>query len=110
MARETPYSTARRLERMLSSIITRVDIAALDIGPREIMTQIRRQAGDVKLGVRDYEYAENRKEQISSGQSARESLQVLRANILTASEYGMFGSVDVVQLSAWIDSLTDQLE
>ena len=70
---------------------------------------LKRQAGEIRLDTRDYEYAESRTMQINRARVARKRLQHLRTDIVTASEYGIFSPVDVVQLSTWIDSLFDQV-
>lgn len=106
---ETPYMLAKLLERTIARIVSGTDIYDLEAKPRELVASLKRKAGDARLDVRDYEYADTRRDQLAHAGAARKRLQDLRADILAASEHGIFNTVDVVQLSTWIDSLVDQL-
>jgi MoxR-like ATPase len=104
------YSLARQVERTIAAIVSGTDIYALEAKPRELAVSLKRQAADARLDVRDYEHAETRREQLQYGRASRERFEVLHRNILAVSEYSIFTTVDVVQLSAWIDSLLQRLE
>lgn len=74
------------------------------------MTQIKRQAIDARLEVRDYEYAETRAEQQKSALSANKYLQKLQTNMLKASESNLFSAADVALLSAQIEQIISELQ
>jgi hypothetical protein len=101
---------ARDIERRLNSILSSFDIDSLPSAQREITALIKRQATDVRLDVRDYEYADTRSEQIALQGQARKRLENLQHHIVKASEYNLFGAIDVAALSASIQQLVSKVE
>lgn len=109
MQQDTPSVLAKKIERKIAAVIASVYPQDLAVKPRELVKSLKHIASDARLDVRDYEFADTRHEQFGYAGIARNRLGDLRAAMLVASEFGMFSAVDVVQLSAWIDSLLDQL-
>ena len=101
---------ARKLERAIAGIISGADLSTMDAKSRNLALKMKRQATDVRLDIRDYEYSETRREQITHADASRKRLQNIRSDILAASEYEIFSAVEVVQLSTWIDQMMDKLE
>lgn len=107
MTNSTPLGLAKELEARIQVLASSFDIDSLPGEQQKLLALIRRQATDARLDVREYEYAETRMEQQELGTAARKRLEELRKNILKASEYNLFGSIDVAQLSAQIEQLIE---
>jgi hypothetical protein len=59
--------------------------------------------------VRDYEYADTRAEQLTYAVAGKKRLDQVRRNIVKASEQGLFSAIDVAQLSANLETVSEQL-
>jgi hypothetical protein len=103
------FSRAKDLGTHVHGILSAIDVDALMPDERDLVALIKRQLGDARLDVRDYEYADTRDEQVRYGKDAHTTLEQLRKNILQASEYNIFGSVDVAHISARIEQIIKQL-
>jgi len=91
-------------------IVSGVDAMELELTVQRMVAHLKGDMIDMKLDVRDYELAETRHEQLRHAQDARRRLDQIRKSILTASDYGIFSSIDVAQLTAQADRLIDDLE
>jgi len=94
----------------LSGLLTALDIDLIGRETSKIIARIRQLSLDMRLDVRDWEMAENRVEMSENAETGLERLEELRKQILRASEHGIFTSVDVVHLSAQIDSIVADLK
>lgn len=110
MAAKTPFDQAKELSNQLIRILSQLDVDALPREEQRLVATIKRQLEDVRLDARDYDFAETRAEQQRNAVAARKNLEKLRANILKASEYNLFGAVDVAMSSAHIEQLISDLE
>jgi hypothetical protein len=70
---------------------------------------VRKKLELTRKWLQDYELEEDTKKQIRSLLQSIENLELLRSYIVEASQYNLFGAVDVAQLSAKIDQLTERL-
>jgi hypothetical protein len=68
------------------------------------------QVIDLRLEARDYEYAETRHDQQTHRAAILSYLEPLRQAILSASEYGIFSAIDVVEFSTLLDNLKEALD
>jgi hypothetical protein len=91
-------------------VLSGIDLSDLALRPRELITRIRMQVIDLRLEVRDYEYAETRLSQQRHIAVVRDYIQQLNKEILAASEYGIFSAVDVVECTTLLDNLKECLD
>lgn len=96
---------ALELDAGIRASLSSFDIDSLPLHERELITLIKRQASDARLDIRDYEYAETRAEQLGGLRESNERFGQLERNIVKASEYNLFGAIDVVQLSTKIQQI-----
>jgi hypothetical protein len=104
------YNQAKELESQISIILSSFDVGELPMQQRDLVTKLKHQLVDAKLDTRDYEYAETRAEQLEHAKAGKKRLRGLLQSILKASEYNLFGAVDVAQLSARIEQLISDME
>jgi hypothetical protein len=109
-ANESPFLLTKSIETTLNGIISPIDIYELDRTPRKIVTDMRRRITDARLDTRDYELSETRDQQLKNASLAKKRLEQVRKDILAASEYNIFSSVDVAQLTATVDHIIERLE
>jgi hypothetical protein len=103
------FEQTKDLVSQISSLIAAYDIDSFGPTERELLTTLKRRLGDIRLDVRDYEYAETRLEQQALGREARKRLTALQKDILKASEYSLFSAIDVAQLTAKAEHINEQL-
>ncbi len=101
-------NTAQQLDRLIRGIVRGVDTEALTQVEKHALEQIRVACNEVKLDVRDYEYAETRTEQLKWAKIGRHNLLAL--NKLLLSLGAIFGPADIAECGAYIDSLQASLE
>lgn len=77
---------------------------------QNILTDLRQLLADARIYVGDYELSEMRDEQVDNAKKAKKYLAQARQLILRASEFNIFGPVDVAHISAQIDQLTGDLK
>ncbi len=110
MADTSLYDQAKELVRQLNSILSSIDIDSLSHEERALAIGIKQLFDHVRLGARDYDYADTRYEQEQSAVETKQYLEQLQAAILKASEYNLFGTVDVAHASARIQQLVSGLQ
>lgn len=110
MADTSPYDQAKELVRQLNSILSSLDIDSLSREERDLAVGIKQLFDHVRLGARDYDYADSRYEQEQSAVETKQYLEQLQAAILKASEFNLFGAVDVAHASAHIQQLVSRLQ
>jgi hypothetical protein len=110
MSDRSPYQLIKSLEGDLTSVLSMVDVYALDARVVKIVTLLQKQIIDARLDVRDYELSETREEQVKSAINSQRRIEAVRKDILAASEYNIFSPVDVAQLTAQLELVTEKLE
>ncbi|HEU4914730.1 MAG TPA: hypothetical protein VFT16_05025 [Candidatus Saccharimonadales bacterium] len=110
MASNSLHDQAKALESQISSILSFYDISELPMQQKDLVTNLKHQLVDIRLDARDYEYAETRAEQLQHAKEGKQRLGQLEQSILKASEYNMFGAVDVAHISAGIEQLISGME
>lgn len=106
---DSAYLLARRIEADVVKALADAEMLEPGQDIRRQMRELKRTAGDARLDVRDYEFAETRDEQAKNAKAARERLAAVRDGILAASQHDIFSAVDVARLSATIDQLLEQV-
>lgn len=110
MANVSLVQQARELDNSLRDSLSSLDIDSLPLHERELITLIKRQVSDVRLDVRDYEYADTRVEQLKYIKESRKRFDEIEKNILKGSEYDLFSAITIVQLSTQIQQLIAQMD
>ena len=109
MPAESVYLSAKQIEADIARLFAAIDLQALDTNARDVAKNLKRNASDARLDVRDYDFAETRAEQAQLGKEARVRLEAVHQGILDASQYNMISAVDVAELTARIDYLLERL-
>ncbi len=107
---KSPFLRIKQLEVQVNGKLSSVDLYGLERVQQKIVTAIKRELVDARLDIRDYELSETRAEQLKCAKNAHKRIDSLRAQILSASEYDLFGAVDVAQLTAQLDQIADYVE
>jgi hypothetical protein len=107
---ESELTLTTRLTTQVASLLTALDIDLVGKETAKTINQIKRLAADVRLDVRDWEMSDTRAELEKNAQAVRKRFEELRRHILKASEHGIFGPVDVVDISSQIDAILARLE
>jgi hypothetical protein len=107
---ESPFILASQLQAHINGVVSAMDINAMDLKPRKVMTDLGQYVAEARLDTRDYELSETRDEQLKHAAVAKKRLAQVRKNILAASEYDIFGAVDVAQLTGTVDHIIERIE
>ena len=91
-------------------ILRRIDQTKLDEKPRGAVAKVHQSLIDAKIYIRDYELSEMRDEQLKNAKTGKKWLEQARQAMLKASEYNVFGAIDVAHLSAQIDQIIGDLK
>ena len=110
MESKSPFVLTKQLETQLNSALSMIDVYDLPAKEAKLVHALKQEVLDARLDARDYELSETRAEQIKCAQVAKKRLEQVRKNILAASEYNVFGAVDVAQLSAQIEQIIDYIQ
>jgi hypothetical protein len=107
---QSPFLLTKQLETQLNSTLSQIDVYDLPAKEAKLINTLKRDIVDARLDTRDYELSETREEQLKNAKVAKKRLEHIRKNILAASEYNVFGPVDVAQLSAQIEQIIDYIQ
>ena len=103
----SPYVLARQLETDIRGILSLVDESDLTSQLKQTLNNIKHGITDARLDVRDYDLADTRAEQVKAAKEVSGRLQMVRQQILVASQHNIFSAIDVAHLSARIDSIIE---
>lgn len=98
----------QQIDRQIKGILRQVDTDDLDRSEQHSCKQIILACNEIRLEVRDYEYAQSRTDQLKWARLARHNVQVLETHILLLGT--VFGPADVALLSAQLDVLRASLD
>ena len=108
MENKAPSTRAKHIDAHVERILRQVDLSKLSSKERNIIMKLKQELSDAKIYARDYELSETLEEQIENAGRAKKDLEKARKNILHASEYDLFGPIDVAHLTAEIEqAMTD---
>ncbi|HVO86303.1 MAG TPA: hypothetical protein VMT23_01035 [Candidatus Binatia bacterium] len=110
MANRSPSVAARQLENQINGILRQADVYRLDQKQRTTVTNLSQNLVHIKTYTRDYELAETREDQLRDAKRAKRWLEQAQKNLLAASQFDIFGAVDVAHLSAQIDQIIGDLK
>lgn len=100
--------TAQQIDRRVKGILRAVDVEQLTRDERELVHQMRLACNEIKLDVRDYEYAQTRDEQLKWLKIARHNMKAFETILLALDN--VFGPADVAELSAQMQQIESKLE
>lgn len=101
-------SLTRQLDRRIKGILHDVDVEQLSLEKRELIAKLKLACGEVKLDVRDYEYAQTRAEQEKWLKIAHHNLRALETLLLLLDD--IFGPADIADLSSQVQLLQSSIE
>ncbi len=107
---EPLFQQAKELEKQVNSNLSLFDALEMPMSEKQLVNTMKHQLVDGRLYAREYEYAQTRAEQLQAAKEGRHVYEQLRHNIVKASEYNLFGSVDVAQISARIEQIISQMD
>jgi hypothetical protein len=97
----------KQLAGSITSALGGVDIALYTSQhERKIITLLKQLVVDIRLDIRDIDYADNRAEMQKNTKVAIKQLALLQKTILQASEFDVFNAVDVAHYSAQIEQIS----
>ena len=105
----SPFLLVKGLETQLSSVLSALDIFSLPKAEQKLVSGLKRDIVDARLDIRDYELSETRSEQLKNAVAAHKRLEHIRKGILAASEYDVFTAVDVAQLTAQLEQISENV-
>jgi hypothetical protein len=106
----SPSRMVKQLELQVNSNLRKFDFRKLSTNERDILAKLQQNLVDSRIYTRDYELSESREEQVDNAKKAKKWLEQAQKNILTASEFNIFGAIDVAHLSAQIDQIISELK
>lgn len=77
---------------------------------RQAVDELRQDLVDAKKYAQDYELSETREEQVANARKANSWLDKAHRAILKASEFNVFGPIDIAHISAQIDQVKADLK
>jgi hypothetical protein len=107
---DSPFVLTTQLVTHLKGTLSAIDVYQLPAEERKVVTDLRQQLTEARLDTRDYELSETRAEQLDNARVAKKRLTKVRKDILAASEYNIFSSIDVAHLTANIERIIERLE
>lgn len=101
-------ATFQQVDRQIKGIFLRFDVDNLSAGEKYSVKQIKLACNEIRLDVRDYEYAEKRADQQKWAKIARHNITALERLLLEMD--AVFGPSDVAALSAQLDQVRSALD
>lgn len=106
----SPSTSVKQIENQVSRILRQTDWQQVSDKGRKAVNELHQDLADAKIYVSDYELSEMREEQVDNAKKAKKYLDKSRQAILRASEFDVFGPIDVAHLTAQIDQLKAELK
>lgn len=98
-----------QIARQIRGILNTTDADVSDTSIRKVVQAVSKNLEIARKFLHDYESEEDARKQATILPQGIERLENLRKNILDASQYNIFGPVDVAQISANLDQLIERL-
>lgn len=110
MANDSPSGLVKQIEGQIGRILRQVDWTGVNEKGRLAVAELRQSLTDARVYSQDYELSEMRDEQLDNAKKAKKWLSAARRQILRASEFNVFGAIDVAHLTAQIDQAKADLK
>lgn len=98
----------QQVDRQIKGIFLQFDVDSLNTAQKHCVKQIKHACNEIRLDIRDYEYAEKRADQEKWMKIARHNITALERLILDLDL--VFGPGDVAALSARLDQIRSAIE
>ncbi len=95
----------QQIDRRVKGILRGVDVESLSRTDQATVRKLRLACNEVKLDVRDYEYAQTRSEQEKWIRHAQHNIQAFETLLLMLGD--IFGPADIAELSAQLAMLKE---
>lgn len=105
---ESLTSLATHLDRRLKNILRDVDAEMLAPPERAVLHKLKLAMNEVRLDVRDYEYAQSREEQLKWAKIGRHNVTALNKLLLSLED--VFSPADIAECGAYLETLRSALE
>ncbi len=100
----------KRLERRILGMLAALDVDLIGPETARRIARLKQVVVDAKLDVRDYEMADSRIEMSQLAEEAISRMEQVRTALLAASEHGIFGAIDVAQLTVELEQIIVQMK
>ncbi len=110
MANYTPARLVKQIDSQVQRVLRSTDWDEVNERGRKAVAQLRQDLADARIYAADYELSEMRDERLDNAKKAKKHLEQVRRQILRASEFDVFGPIDVAHLTAQIDQLIGDLK
>jgi hypothetical protein len=110
MANYTPAGLVKQIDIQVNMILRKIVLDEAGEKARKAVLELRQNLADARIYAHDYELSEMRDEQEDNANKAKKWLELARQHILRASEFDVFGPIDVAHLSAQIDQAKADLK
>lgn len=101
-------SAAQQVDRRIKGILRTADPESLTKTQRETVKRIRLACNEIKLDIRDYEYAETRADQEKWLKIGVHNIKALETSMLQLTD--IFGPADVAELSAQLQMIQSNMK
>jgi hypothetical protein len=110
MANQSSPVMVKQLDTQVTMILRGIELYKLEEKAAKAIASLRQVLEDARIYARDYELSEMREEQMNNAKKAKKFLEQARQHVLKASEFNVFGPIDVAHMSAQIDLIIDELK
>jgi hypothetical protein len=107
---KAPSAIVKQVDNHISTVLRKVNMRKVADREVKLLAALRQNLIDARIYAHDYELSEMREEQLDNAKRAKKYLEQARQQILRASEFNIFGPIDVAHLSAQIDQVKDDLK
>ncbi len=103
----TIADTSAQLDRLLKGLLRNIHPETLQRDDRETITLVKKALHEIRLDVRDYDYAQTREEQLKWAKIGKHNLAALNTLLLRLDV--IVGAADMAELGALIETLREKL-
>jgi hypothetical protein len=110
MANGSPSYIVKQVDNSISMLMRKVNRSEIGEKGRTALVKLNQSLDGARTYSQDYELSEMRDEQLDNAKKAKKYLEQARQAILRASEFNIFGAIDVAHLTAQIDQAKADLK
>jgi peptide subunit release factor RF-3 len=110
MANESPSAVIKQVDNSITMLLRKINPDQIGEKSRDAIAKLKQALIDSRIYSRDYELSETRDEQVANAKKANKYIEQARQSILRASEFDVFGPIDVAHLSAQLDQAKADLK
>jgi hypothetical protein len=110
MANYTPSGLVKQIDNQVNMILRKINWDQVGEKARKAVLELRQDLVDARVYSSDYELSEMRNEQLDNAKKAKNYLEKARQQILRASEFDVFGPIDVAYITAQIEQVKADLK